>query len=246
MDLLKKILYELSDWVYPQKCVICSDILPLQQKEQICKNCKETIPWILPPVCQKCGRPLEGEYSLCERCQQESFAFERGFAVFPYDKVRSSIAHFKFKGIKGDGIALGNIMAQYLLQYHAEIVKEIDFIFPIPMFLKKKKARGFNQAEVLAKQLEKQINIPCVIDNLVRIKNTIPQNQLGAEQRKANIKDAFEIRDKKAIEDKTILLIDDIFTTGNTINECTKELMKWGAYKVFFYALAVVDKNEED
>lgn len=243
MDFSKIILHEFSDWLYPPKCVICTEVLPLHTKQQLCEKCKENIPWISLPVCQKCGRPLEETYYVCERCQQESFAFEKGIAVFTYDKVRTSIARFKFKGVKGDGIALGNIMAQYLLIYYATLIQEIDFIFPIPMFFKKKKARGFNQAEILAQQLEEKIKIPCVIDNLVRIKNTIPQSKLDVSQRKVNIKDAFEVKDKKEIEGKIILLVDDIFTTGNTVNECAKELLKWGAYKVFFYALAVVDEK---
>ena len=106
---------------------------------------------------------------------------------------------------------------------------------------KKQKIRGFNQSELLAKAISERIEKPYSANNLKRIRNTQPQSLLNAEQRKQNIKGAFSVENVEEIKGKTVLLIDDIFTTGTTVNECSKVLYESGAKRVLFFSLAVVE-----
>ena len=118
----------------------------------------------------------------------------------------------------------------------------MELIIPVPMFEKKQKIRGFNQSELLAEVLAERIHKQCSKNNLKRIRNTTPQNTLNAEQRKQNLQGAFAVENTEKVKGKTILLIDDIFTTGTTINECAKMLYDSGANKVLFYGLAVSER----
>ena len=109
---------------------------------------------------------------------------------------------------------------------------------PVPLSNKKLKDRGFNQADLLGKYLATGFNKQYYTDILVRTINTLPQNSLNPQQRAKNIKDAFKIIDSTKIDNKNILLIDDIFTTGSTINECARILKMNGANEVYFYTLS--------
>ena len=133
-------------------------------------------------------------------------------------------------------------MGDYLLTYYQEWKEEIELMIPVPMYEKKQKIRGFNESELLAEVLAERIQKQCSKNNLKRIRNTTPQNALNAEQRKQNIKGAFTLENKQEVNGKTILLIDDIFTTGTTINECAKVLYHNGAKKVLFFALSVAEE----
>lgn len=210
------------------------------------------MPWITAPVCKKCGVPVKekGENtcpSICWRCAEKSFAFESGIAVFTYEQMRRSISHFKFSGNLSDGVAMAYIMAEYLHFFYADFIKKADIVMPIPMYEKKEKRRGFNQAKILAKELAQRIEKQYIENNLIRTRETTPQSKLNHQERTQNISGAFAVEDSSLIEDKCIVLVDDIFTTGSTINECAKELLKNGAKEVYFYTFSIVkhDDNEK-
>ncbi len=241
-----RIAETLLDWLYPPRCILCSSLLPLQETERfLCEHCRRNRTWLEKPVCQKCGRKLEDGETLCHRCKKENFVFEKGFAVFSYGQVKPVIAHFKFKEFKKDGIPLSGIMADYLETFYPEVIKETELLMPVPMHEKKKKRRGFNQAELLGEGVAKRTGLSCSNHNLRRIRETIPQSSLSQAQRKENLKGAFALAFPEEIIGKTVLLIDDIFTTGTTINECAKVLYKGGAKRVMFFGLSVVDYKEE-
>ncbi|NLK37242.1 MAG: ComF family protein [Epulopiscium sp.] len=107
------------------------------------------------------------------------------------------------------------------------------------MHHKKQQKRGFNQSILLAKEIEKHTGIPCVEDCLVRTRNTVPQSKLTPTQRRVNIQNAFLLKDKEKLQEKNIVLVDDIFTTGATVNECTTILYQGGAKKVTVFCLSI-------
>ncbi len=231
----------LLQWIYPPHCIFCQKLLKIGKETMLCMDCENTFRYNDGPVCQKCGCPMYISQKYCDRCQNTDFVFERGIAAFSYDMVKEGIAHFKLKGFKRDAKPFGELMGDYLLTYYTEIAQQSDLLVPVPMYEKKQKKRGFNQSELLAEELSKRIQKKCSIKNLKRIRQTVPQSRLSAKERKANVKNAFALENQEEIRQKTILLIDDIFTTGITMDECAKVLYKNGAKKVFFFCLSIVE-----
>lgn len=126
----------------------------------------------------------------------------------------------------------------YMMKKTAEELSDFDVIVPVPMYRKKQKIRGYNQAELLAKSLAKFSGKPCLADGLERIRETVPMSGLSWEKRKRAIKNAIRVKGPERIAGKTILLVDDIFTTGSTGEECGRMLKQAGAERVFFAAFA--------
>lgn len=236
-----RLFYMFLQWFYPPRCILCGKIMKIGDESILCEHCQNTIHWKEGNVCQKCGCSVYTSEKYCNRCQKANFVFEKGIAVFSYQTIRQTIFHFKFRYFKRDAIPLGKIMGDYLLTYYPEWKEKVELIIPVPMFEKKQKIRGFNQSELLAEVLAEKIHKQCSKNNLKRIRNTTPQNTLNAEQRKQNLKEAFALENNQEIDGKTILLIDDIFTTGTTVNECAKILYHNGAKKVLFFALCVAE-----
>jgi len=234
----------LKEWIFPPSCVFCHEILLIGNEERgICNDCLGGLPIITENTCDHCGKPILIEKGTCERCETQKDIFQQGFGVFPYHKVRKVIFDFKFQEYKNDGIVLGKMMARYWKEYHGALLEKTDILLPVPMFAKKKRRRGFNQAEVLAEVIAKELALAYACDVLLRLKSTQAQNQLNREERKRNIKDAFSIQQAEKIEGKTVVLVDDIFTTGSTINECAKELYRYGAKEVNFITLSIVTED---
>lgn len=234
----------LKEWIFPPRCIFCEEIIPVAQKERgICNACLGTLPVITENTCDHCGMPLPTEKGICKRCAEKTDVFETGFGVFPYHLIRKNIFQFKFREYKKDGIVLGNIMAGYWRENHKELLEQTDILLPVPMFEKKKKKRGFNQSAVLAETIATALGLCYRCDVLVRVKNTVAQNQLNFQERKQNIKGAFSVEQQESIAGKTVVLVDDIFTTGSTINECAKVLYRFGAKEVNFIALSIVTEE---
>ncbi len=229
------------EWMYPPKCLLCRELLPLEKSARdLCNRCSENLPWIQGEVCQQCGTPLNtDEQTRCGRCKQSPFVFDKAVCVFIYKDVRQTIKHFKFQGCKYDAIGLGKIMGKYLKTFYPHLLEKVEYLIPVPMHEKKQRKREFNQSTLLAKEIEKQIGIPCMEDCLLRTKNTAPQSSLNPAQRRSNIQGAFHLKDGKRLQGKNVLLVDDIFTTGATVNECTATLYQAGTEKVTVFCLAI-------
>ena len=226
-------------FVFPEKCIICRNVLPLSFEDNIlCKYCENNTPFLKENLCTKCGKPISEGYHLCSLCETRSQIFDIGFSAFEYSILKSSIAHFKYQKYQNDGEKFSKLMIDYAKLYHKDIIEKTDIILPVPLSNKKLKDRGFNQADLLGKYLATGFNKQYYTDILVRAINTLPQNSLNPQQRAKNIKDAFKIIDSTKIDNKNILLIDDIFTTGSTINECARILKMNGANEVYFYTLS--------
>ena len=231
-----RIIRELIKLLYPAKCPFCKEIL-LGDAEEICVSCRRKIEFIQEPRCKKCGKPVfreEKEY--CYDCEQNIWFFEEGRNLWVHKPpVSDAIYRFKYHNMKCYGKVFGKEMAVRFASYIKS--RKIDVIVPVPLHKKRKRNRGYNQSELLAKEISERVNIPCDSDGLIRLKKTNPQKILGHRGRRANIKDAF--RTTKSFENKNILLIDDIYTTGNTLNEAAKKLKYAGAQNVYFLTISI-------
>lgn len=234
-------LDNLLDLIYPKRCMFCDEIIPFGYNEIICGNCDEFINYVEEPFCPKCGKTTHEENELCIDCQKTKHTYDKGISVFIYDgNIRNSILRFKYNNHKEYAKVYGKIMYDYFLMrnpFHA------DVILPVPMYYKKQKKRGYNQAELLAEEFSKRIGIEIYKDVLIRTKNTAAQSTLDFERRKENLKEAFKVEKNFLIKGKDIIIIDDIYTSGNTIEQCSSELIKAGAGKIYFFTLAVTLKK---
>lgn len=233
----------LLDWVYPPTCVACRVILPLNESRRyFCAQCEGLFDAISAPFCERCGAPSQkAETKACPACFGKNFHFEKNFATFIYDEIMRELIHeMKFRGKKRAAEGMGLLWAENCVNFPEKIA---DFeLVPMPMHPKKKRERGFNQAETLTKPLAEALKIP-VADVLRRVVDTPPQSEIHPSQRAENVRDVFEIRKNAEIAGKNYILTDDIFTTGASLNECAKVLKKAGAAKIFCMTLAITVKN---
>lgn len=229
-----KVLNFLLTFIYPKTCMSCDTLLNYNTKIELCDECAKDFEPYTGNRCITCDRPMDNTGE-CSICKSEKIYFERGYCVYPYSgAVRNAILNFKFKNMALYYTYFGSKMTEYYFDY---IMESYDYVTAVPIHKKKLKIRGYNQAELLAEYISEQINIP-YYPILKRTVNTKPQNALNKKEREANIKNAFSLVDNVDIKNKSILIIDDILTTGTTINECCKILKKAGVFKVDFFSLS--------
>ena len=221
---------------FPRRCPLCDEVILYEEK--ICKKCAKKVPYIKEPVCKRCGKQLENErQEYCADCGRKIHHFTQGKAVFLYQKeMKLSMYRFKYAGKR-----------EYVDFYVQEAVKRyenwikkigIEVIVPVPVHRRRKRERGYNQAEVFAKALGKEINIPVNSEVISRIKNTAPQKELTVVQRKDNLKGAFQVG-ANIVKYNKILLVDDIYTTGATIDTIAELLKRTGAEEVYFLSICI-------
>lgn len=240
----KKILYEYIDtflnFIYPRNiyCILCDASIDRDEVYSICKDCKGKLRFIREKTCDICGKPLDELYLVerCLDCINNANYYEKAISCIEYDDLSKKIIY-----------DLKYYKKRYISYHAAQIIYdrlmesgmyEFDIIIPVPLHKAKKRERTFNQASIIGKYLGKMMDIE--IDNkaLIRVKNTTVQNQLTKEERRENLENAFEVIDADRIINKDILLIDDVFTTGATANECTKALLEKGALNVYVATFA--------
>lgn len=235
MNVLKKIGGEVLSLLYPPRCPICEEIL-LPGEGRVCGRCRKKLPYLGEPICKKCGKPLEKEeQEYCLTCEKERHEFICGRAIFVYEKsFRRSVQRMKFKNRR-----------EYLDFYSEEMVREgrrylgkwkPKTILPVPMNPKKRRERGFDQSFLLAKKVSELSGIPMARNALVRSRYTLPQKELDARERRQNLKGAFTVRKPEQLQEP-VLLIDDIYTTGATMDEICKTLKKAGINRIYFLVL---------
>lgn len=231
-----KLLTAAVDLIFPKHCPVCDEIL-VHSEYLICKKCKGKIKYIKEPVCMKCGKPLyDNDVEYCYDCSLKKHFFVKGMAVFEYNSIASSIYRFKYNGRQEYAEFYGKSVAGQL----GEIIMrwEPQALIPVPLHPSKMRSRGYNQAEVLAKALSKETGIPVKRDLVIRCKKTLPQNSLNDEERQNNLKRAFKIY-RNDVKLDTIVIIDDIYTTGSTIDAITREMHKAKIENVYYVALAI-------
>lgn len=236
------LIKSLKEIFYPRHCLLCREKIPFDdQKDLVCRECLKEISPHLPPFCRKCGRGLTQENTashICAECQNARFYFERAWTVCNYQKnARALIHQFKYKNKIYLSLPLAELMIDFIQQYHLPL-NHCDYLIPIPLSPAKLREREFNQAEVLAKRIAGHFGIRLLSGNLKRIRNTHAQADLDKESRWRNIAGAFKITNPDTIKEKTILLLDDVLTTGATASEASRVLKNAGASAVYVLTLA--------
>lgn len=232
-----KLIEKFLNVLYPPTCPVCGEILKVNNN-QVCSKCKKKIKYIHEPACKKCGKALafeEQEY--CYDCSRREHIFTRGVALWVYDEnIKKSIYRFKYNNKR----EYAKIYANEIMLHHGRQIIEwkADGIIPIPLHKSKIKSRGFNQAEVIAQELSKVLSIPCYNDCVIRTKKTLPQKALNNKQRINNLKNAFKIK-QDDVKLRKIILIDDIYTTGITIDSVSEVLIQIGVEKVYFITVSI-------
>ena len=221
---------------FPRRCPICDEVILYGEK--ICALCAKKLPYIKEPACKKCGKQLENEQQeYCGDCGRKVHYFAQGKAVFSYRAgMKLSMYRFKYSNKR----EYADFFAEEAVKQYGTWMERrgIEVIVPVPMYAAKRRSRGYNQAEVFAKALGREIAVPVEKNLVKRVKNTIPQKSLNDRQRKDNLKGAFQVR-TNIVKYSKILLVDDIYTTGATVDAITAVLKKAGAKEVYFLSICV-------
>lgn len=233
---LKKIFDAGAKLLYPPRCPICDNVVPTWE-EGICKECLKKVRYVVPPFCLKCGKHLEdSEEEYCGDCKERSYHFVAGRALYEYKSVAKAIYRFKYGARREYAKVFGEEMAFYLGQFLSE--RKVEALLPVPMYRKKEKRRGYNQSTLLARVLGEYTKIPVYEDFIMRIRNTKPLKLLNPEERLNNLKKAFILKEN-GVKLKVVVIIDDIYTTGSTVDEMAKVLLNGGVQQVYFLTLAI-------
>ena len=223
-------LQALLDLFYPEYCVACQR----RARDLLCGACYEDMPEIDRPVCGRCGMPSAFEVHGCDSCRSRDYAFEGARAALRYDGVGQEIVHaIKYRGRVE---AVERLAVPLMFGALAEGVPEyrkFDSVAPVPMRRGRRLKRGFNQAELLARGVAERISLP-VSDKLRSVRKTMDQVELTAEERMANVRGAYAARGSCS---GRVLLVDDVFTTGATLDSCSRALVEAGAEEVFALSL---------
>lgn len=232
MRLFIKIINFFLDLIFPKICLGCK-----KEGSYLCKNCLEKIPLTDKFICHFCGQPsFLGR--TCEKCQKKFYLTGLIFACsYKNDLVKEAIKILKYKYLQELSKPLSYLLIKCLKNSHFfSNFSQPNFhylVIPIPLHRKKFLSRGFNQAELIAQEMAKEFKLELKNDLLIRAKNTISQTDLKENQRFLNVKDVFKVKEKKFVKDKIIFLVDDVITTGATLNEAAKVLKRVGAKEVW-------------
>lgn len=226
--------------LYPPKCKFCGHILDTSKRD-ICTRCKNSLRAIEGEVCHYCGAELDK--CLCAPFRHD-YKFERNVAVYYYDgPAREIIRRLKFCSRPQLCEFMADLMVKSINTYYAGIV--FDAVVFVPMLRVKQIDRGYNQAQLLAESIANRLNLDVQYNVVGRHLKSKTQKNLTLEQRVINAKGSFFLKDSSNIIGKTILLVDDVFTSGSTISECAGKLKEGGASKVYTVTFTVPLKNNQ-
>lgn len=228
----------LSDMLYPPKCALCR--VPVDAAHTFCGECFVRLHFIAAPQCECCGLPFShaSEVALrCGDCLTKAPPYALARAALVYDEVsRPLVTRLKY----GDQLHLAPLLARLMGQAGAAVLKEADWLIPVPLHWRRRVRRRYNQSLVLATHLGQQYDVPVLADGLQRIRATVPQVGLSRSQRQRNVASAFQMKEQSRpiIAGKTLVLIDDVMTSGATLHACTKALSAAGAAEIRILTLA--------
>lgn len=227
----------ISALIFPLECESCGSALPARPPVGICRKCYSEIRILGAPHCPGCGRTLTGGSAKCGSCLGQNFHFDRAFACTRYDgKIKELLHAYKFGGRK----YLKNLFAKIIFQFMGDHLSadRFDAVAAVPLSPARKRERGFNQSELISKEVAKKTGAAHVSRALIRIKSAAPQSLLSKNERRANVRGCFLAKERGPFQAKRVLLVDDILTTGNTASECARTLKKAGAASVTVLACA--------
>lgn len=234
------------DWLYPPRCRYCKARIFGPDEACFCLSCRKRVRLIFHPLCLKCGRPFidtSGPDHLCGSCLMQApyFLRARAWACYPRGEsddqpLRGVVQRFKYGRKVSLGKPLGRLMARACFEFFQEYT--LDTIIPVPLHPRRLRWRGFNQAVILGREVSRLWQVPMDPFVLFRSKETPPQTQLSEKERRRNVRGVFSLRPEKSVRGKKVLLVDDIYTSGATVNECSRTLIRAGAREVYVLTLA--------
>ena len=229
------IISKLLDLIYPPLCCSCGAKLSNHDRFFLCPECSGSITFIKNPVCPVCGVP--GNNGECAACARSDYSFTLARAACLYESPASdAVKQFKY----GKNLWLSKTLSDLLLEGMKEFPEaaSADIIAPVPLARVKEKERGFNQSEILSRAAGRALGKKVSVKNLVRIKHSPPQTKLAGKARRENVRGIFRVHDRDEFRGRDVLLVDDVFTTGATADECSRELLGAGARGVNVFTLA--------
>lgn len=238
---VKNFFRSVFDLLAPSLCSYCKSSLIMSDIPYFCKTCWSEFDLIRGSLCPCCGRQFaspealsESPSHLCRFCRENPPYFDQALSVGLFEgQLREAIHIYKYKPLRALGKPLADWMAKQI-----RLVHHMDIVMPVPLHRSRLRQRGFNQSLLLAYGITEHFSLSIVYDNLIRTRPTRPQVELSADERAKNVRGAFALRHPGDVFDKRILLVDDVFTTGSTLNECAKVLKESGASSVTAFTLA--------
>jgi len=241
---MRALIERCLQFLLPPQCHCCEKFLE-EGQQGICPDCLSKIRWIEPPLCTLCGVPFlsrEIENHPCGACLTRGKYFTMARAVGYYEgPLREAIHRWKYEEKNYLSLFFGEKLAEGFCRYWDP--QSFDLIIPVPLHSKRLRERGFNQALLLVKELSRRTRIPYSKRLLQKRILTPPQVNLSGGEREKGVRGSFHIQRDEEIEGKSILLVDDVYTTGATVNECSKVLLKAGAERVDVLTIAHAIKN---
>ncbi len=223
--------------LFPERCACCGQVIRVEQ--QVCDECRNHLLYQLPPLCTACGRSR----TVCDCGQKASHYFDKIISPLVYEgAAKEGILRLKRTGYR----YIAEVFAEEMLfSYRDDYDTEVfDFAVPVPMTDGEYKEKGYNHSELLAQELGSLVNLP-VENGLRKVRETRPQKELTAMERRGNLAGVFDVDPHCDVKDKRILLVDDVMTTGSTLDECAKMLKIYGASEVCAVTAAITWLSED-
>ena len=236
-DMLDMILH----WVFPTDCAVCKRPATDRRLPFFCRGCWGRVQPIDSPVCPRCGRPFDSLLALaaspghlCGPCRKKPPTFDLALSPYRYEGVLEKAIHL-FKYRRRDRLAtpLADLMLVWM-----DRLPPVSLVMPVPLHPSRLRSREFNQALLLADRLADRLGLPLSFEQLVRVRPTRPQTELDRKERARNVRRAFAVREPAGLTGQHVLLVDDVLTTGATVNECARVLRRAGVESVTVLTLA--------
>lgn len=227
-------LHDLRSFLYPPTCVLCES--PGHKDLDLCQACAEGMPHV-ENACARCALPVQSPgVTLCGACQRNPPAFDAAIALYRYHAPADYLIHqLKFHGRLVHARSLGCLFAAHVLSQSGELP---DCIVPVPLHTRRLRSRGYNQALELARHIGRRLQVPVDHRAVRRVRHTDPQMELPAKLRRKNVRGAFQVA--AGFEARNVAILDDVVTTGATVNELARVLKKSGAQRVEVWSIARV------
>ncbi len=224
-----RFLWKIADWVYPPVCAGCG-----REGFRFCPQCLSEVKVLNGSRCLSCGRPISINQRFCDYCQEVPFLITDLCSWAEFEgPLREAIHHFKYQ----QDVALGDFFCTFLIAIIEEHKWQFDLVVPVPVSKSRLKSRGYNQSELLSRPIARYFCVNHSTKALKRVRETESQFSLSSKERNRNMEDAF-LGFPAKLNNKRVLVVDDIITTGATMNQCAKSLLQAGAKEVYGVSIA--------
>ena len=239
--MLRELMRGVCDLVFPHNCLRCKRHVAEEQSAVLCRACRDAIILNRPPFCPQCARTLSGNsrQAACAQCASTHYFFDCAWSPTVYAEAMQELIHlFKYQHRTALRKPFGTLIADFIDQYQVNI-NRFDYFIPIPLHPAKIRERGYNQSQLIADDLTSTYKPTVLADALIRTRNTQQQAFLGKKERWTNVNRAFTIRNSRRLADTSVLIVDDLLTTGATASEAARVLKEAGVRTVGVLTLSI-------